>query len=201
MSYRSKSTDSFNTRKKPFIFNCVIHDKKEFSDQEFLDFKITKELIQCYTAEFFQFLPGDILYSIDCKKKVSEIFSEINSFEKNISNDKWKNLEELYFNQIFTKQFPQEDFKALTNANKCSYCGITMAEVNALVEEGKIYKKNERGWTFEIDRKKPNHEYTTENCVAVCYWCNNAKTDGFDDMEFNPIGDLIGKTLKAHLNK
>jgi 5-methylcytosine-specific restriction endonuclease McrA len=62
-------------------------------------------------------------------------------------------------------------------------------------------KKNERGWNFEIDRKKPNLEYTTENCVAACYWCNNAKTDEFDDVEFKPIGELIGDTLKARFNK
>ncbi len=200
MSYRSKSTDSFNTRMRLFIFNCVIHDKKEFLDHEFLDFAITKDLIQCYTAEYFQFLPTDNLVTIPCSKKISEIYTEMKEFEtKHV--DRWKNLDEIYFNKVFQKQLQEKDFNALTNAQECFYCGITKADISLLVEAGKIYKKNERGWTFEIDRKKPNQEYTKDNCVAACYWCNNAKTDEFDDMEFKPIGELIGTTLKARLGK
>jgi hypothetical protein len=34
-----------------------------------------------------------------------------------------------------------------------------------------------------------------------CYWCNNAKTDEFDDIEFKPIGELIGKTLRKRLKE
>lgn len=200
MSYRSKSTDSFNTRKRLFIFNCVIHDMKDFSDQEFLDFVITNDLIQCYTAEYFQFLPSDTLFTIPCSKKISVIYAELKAFET-YHDARWKELDEAYFNVVFQKHFPEEDFNDLINAHECFYCGITKVDISLLVEAGKIYKKNDRGWNFEIDRMKPNQEYTKENCVAACYWCNNAKTDELDDIEFKPIGELIGKTLKERLNK
>ena len=57
---------------------------------------------------------------------------------------------------------------------------------------------------MEIDRKKPNLEYTKENCVRCCYWCNSAKTDEFDDVEFESIGDaskkigMTGLTVNRH---
>ena len=72
-------------------------------------------------------------------------------------------------------------------------------KIEELAQKGKLYKKNERGWNMEIDRKKPNLEYTTDNCVAACYWCNNAKTDEFDDEEFEPIGEQIGNALLKRL--
>jgi len=51
-----------------------------------------------------------------------------------------------------------------------------------------LFKKSERGWNLEIDRKNSNYEYTKDNCVMCCYWCNNAKTDEFTYPEFKEIG-------------
>ncbi|HPT73200.1 MAG TPA: hypothetical protein PLE74_13070, partial [Candidatus Cloacimonadota bacterium] len=58
-----------------------------------------------------------------------------------------------------------------------------------------------RGWTLEIDRKKPNLEYEEDNCVMCCYWCNNAKTDEFDDVEFLPIGNAINQIWNGRLGR
>lgn len=90
-------------------------------------------------------------------------------------------------------------FKELEQAQQCEYCGITLNQIAELSSKQKIFKKNERGWVMEIDRKKPNKEYSDENCLAACFWCNNAKTDEFDDVEFKPIGLAISHALLARL--
>ena len=38
--------------------------------------------------------------------------------------------------------------------------------------------------------------YKADNCVYACYWCNNAKTNAFTDVEFKPIGKAISKQIK-----
>ena len=37
---------------------------------------------------------------------------------------------------------------------------------------------------MEIDRIDPSGDYSKENIVLCCYWCNNAKTDEFSYFEF-----------------
>ena len=90
-------------------------------------------------------------------------------------------------------------FLSHTKATKCHYCHITLDEINTLADKQMLFKKNERGYTMEIDRKEPNLEYTNENCVPSCYWCNNAKTDEFDDVEFIPIAKEIRKVFDNRL--
>lgn len=200
MSYYSKSIDSFNTRKRFFIFDYVINGKKDFYEEDFIRFQITDNLIKLFTAEYFQIEGAKRLKSIECRLTVNEIYAAMNKFEQDHSAA-WKTLEKRYFMEVFKALFPEDFYNKLMKEKACYYCGITLDEISALADEGKLFKKNERGWTFEIDRKKPNQEYTKDNCVATCYWCNNAKTDEFDDKEFKPIGELIGKTLKVRLNK
>jgi len=50
---------------------------------------------------------------------------------------------------------------------------------------------------MEIDRIEPNKEYTPDNCVLACYWCNNAKSDEFSSHEFSEnIGPCIQSVWK-----
>lgn len=86
---------------------------------------------------------------------------------------------------------------------KCFYCKITETEIQSLFEAGKLSTKrlSTRGFKMEIDRLSPNKGYVQGNIALCCYWCNNAKTDEFTAEEFEPIGKLIGQTLKNRLNK
>jgi len=88
--------------------------------------------------------------------------------------------------------------KLLLNAS-CEYCGITIKEINKLSEEGKLYTKRARGYSMEIDQKDPNGLYSNDNCVASCYWCNNAKTDEFIVDEFKEIARGINVTWQKRL--
>jgi 5-methylcytosine-specific restriction endonuclease McrA len=91
------------------------------------------------------------------------------------------------------------DFEKLTTSTECYHCEISVDEIHELKEKGKLRKKNEEGWTLEIDRLKPNFEYTADNCAVSCYWCNNAKTDEFSSEEFKSIGREIRKIFKRRL--
>jgi hypothetical protein len=88
----------------------------------------------------------------------------------------------------------------------CSYCQITNnqtrflynAQRNGLRMDGT--RGGKRGRRLEIDRRNPNLKYDVlDNLVWCCYWCNNAKSNFFTDEEFKPIGQVIGKQLRAIL--
>ena len=85
---------------------------------------------------------------------------------------------------------------------RCHYCGITQEELDALHKIGIVNKRLSRGKTLEIDRKKADEEYSNlENLTLSCYWCNNAKTDTFTEVEFMIIGKAIGIVWKKRLEK
>lgn len=200
MSYLSKSNDSFKSRLRIFLFDKITHDQPVDSRllDEFLKYNLLnkKDEIKRYTTEF---------YHTDRKQKlagtempIDAIYVAMKEAEKKIKSElpAWRKA---YYNQVFKSQFTDKKFKALSEAEECYYCSITLSDILKLIENRKIQKKNERGWKMEIDRKDPNQEYSDDNCVAACYWCNNAKTDEFNAEEFKPVGEVIGKALKSRL--
>jgi len=201
--YNSKAKDSFNTKLKMFLYsNARIPNYSEHIDfNEFESFKIDDDLVKEYTTIYWQ---------LERNKKVIDI----NSNELNIVDDIYKKLvewEQKYIKEIkileqkyvtnFEKTFPLIEFERLLKEKKCAYCDISIDEVKQLAEKQQLFKKNERGWALEIDRKNSNYEYSKSNCVMACYWCNNAKTDEFTCDEFKLIGISIGKIWEERLKK
>lgn len=91
------------------------------------------------------------------------------SFENFISFEKWYN-----------NQQPKV----------CHYCGLSEEESQQIVmtgllkssrfpKEGKIGRGQSRGVWLEVDRLSPKENYSPENCVLACYFCNNDKSDIF----------------------
>lgn len=115
----------------------------------------------------------------------------------------FERLQNYYVTQIFRVVFPYEDFEKFYNSrNECEYCHITKDKIKFLIDAHQLNKKKDtRGWSLEIDRKKPNYEYTKENCVWCCYWCNNAKTDEFSYDEYKKIGEVIKSIWYDRLNR
>jgi len=186
--FKAKASDSFNTKWKLFLFDYVVYkkDSEDLSLSSFRVFRISNNLINLYTTEYWQkdkedFINEDLKIKVDVIYKTLKILNESQKeLNKDCRTDYINNYEELIFNK--------EDFKKLLSQESCGYCGMTREKVDQLFEKKMLYKKNERGWNLEIDRKNSNLEYTKDNCVMCCYWCNNAKTDEFTYSEFKEIG-------------
>ncbi len=196
--YKSIARRSFDTKLNLYSFKMALNHEKEVVDidpDRFKYFEITHELIEKYTAEYWQTERENVIYN----KKVDDIYRWMKEFkEKNKEViDTLKTNYILNFNQIFS----ENDFEYLLRENECYYCGITIDKVNQLVAKRKLFKKNERGWSLEIDRKNSNLEYKRDNCVMSCYWCNNAKTDEFTAEEFALIGKSIAKVWHDRLRE
>jgi len=88
---------------------------------------------------------------------------------------------------------------------KCFYCDITESDIKKLITQNSITTKRliTRGRKLEIDRRRPNLKYDQiSNLVLSCYWCNNAKTDEFTDIEFKSyIAPGIKQIWKDRINK
>lgn len=155
-------------------------------------FKVKQEIIDEYVNEYWQ---KDYDYDKQGKWEytIKEIETHIYSWEKQKKNEELtKECETYYVDSRFNEIYPYEKFIELLEKKTCKYCGISEDKIENLISKNKIYKKKvTRGWTLEIDRRMPNLEYTHKNCVRCCYWCNSAKTDEFDDIEFIPIGEAI----------
>ncbi len=146
-----------------------------------------------YSSEYWQQLENYGINNISIK----EITQRIEQLE-NIHIDLFKSFETQYVEK-FSLKFPESDFIKLIETKHCHYCQITLDEIETLGEKKKIYKKSLRGWTLEIDRLNSNFEYSPDNCVMSCYWCNNAKTDEFTEIEFLQIGKEIRKIWLTRL--
>jgi len=90
---------------------------------------------------------------------------------------------------------------------ECAYCGIKESEINKLFTAGRISTKRwgTRGRAMEVDRRDPRKSYvhrgTESNIALCCYWCNNAKTDEFNDNEFFKIAQAIKDVWKKRLEQ
>jgi len=194
--YQDKAKSSFTTKKRMYIFDKALKQEKECNLQEFEQFKITKRLVADYTTKYWQ-------YNRDKKVRngytPDELYHFMKKFEED-NNDKLKDFEKDYVNN-FEKVFKKDDFELLLKQKHCKYCKITETEIKALADKHQLFKKNERGWSLEVDRKNSNYEYKKENCVMACYWCNNAKTDEFTHEEFMKVGEAIEVVWKKRLSK
>jgi len=200
--HRQKGKDSFKTKFNLLLFHKVIKGtlSGDIYEEEFEQFKITSELSNQYATQYYQYKYSDEVVK---GKTVRMISNEMVRWKKEHQNN-ISSLEESYLKHFSITVFPLDKFKLLYDDSikrKCHYCQINEEMVNRLIEKGMLYQKRGRGFNLEIDRKKPNQEYTPDNSVLCCYWCNNAKTDEFCDDEFKDIGVEIGKIWQRRLLK
>jgi len=202
-TYLSKAKQSFKSRFDLLLYSRIREgNKSEITKPELEQFKIEdnedsilQEYLNVYWQEEEDFEIND--------KKISEIYVEIKEWKDN-NKPNIDELQKHYIKKIFpVTVYKKEDFKAFFEGDiECEYCHMTEDSISNLIEIGEIHKKHiTRGWSLEIDRKKPNHEYSEDNCVWCCYWCNNGKTDEFTFKEFKKIGYVIESVWNDRLKK
>ena len=162
---------------------------------DFKQFSIEKNLVRLYTAVYWQY---ETTYQIPDSKTIKAIQEEIGE-KQNECKSEIEKFRKDYVDNRFPQIFPENKFQELNETKKCAYCHITVEKVEALANKEKLFKKNLRGWSLEIDRKNSNYEYCPNNCIMACYWCNNAKTDEFTHDEFIEIGKAFKQVWEERL--
>jgi 5-methylcytosine-specific restriction endonuclease McrA len=108
-----------------------------------------------------------------------------------------------------------EDFLDWYNLQekKCYYCGVEESTVQEIImtsllkssrfpNDGKIGRGQSRGVWLEVDRLTPKENYSRENCVLACYFCNNDKSDVFNGADYMDFKlDRVGYLKKLLRNK
>ena len=107
--------------------------------------------------------------------------------KKKSNNFRFKNFLEFYF---WYRNQPK----------KCSYCGTKENVLIYLYDNKVISSKRKRGRTLEIERKNSTlNEYSKDNCILSCYFCNNHKSDTISEKDYRkyfaePMQDYLFKS-------
>lgn len=196
MNYKTKAKDSFKTKLNLFFYNLSKQNRHKFTLKDFQSFQITEELAHEYATIYWQ---RELGYAIK-GKPIKKIYEDIEQLKKN--NEMFiQECKQDYISNTFPSKFPEAKFIELIKVEQCYYCEITKSEIETLATYGQLNKKNLRGWNLEIDRLNSNFEYTPQNCVMCCYWCNNAKTDEFTEEEFKRISQSIKTIWKERIER
>ncbi|MEI6766889.1 MAG: DUF4332 domain-containing protein [Bacteroidota bacterium] len=112
-----------------------------------------------------------------------------------------KKMHSVYFEELFPIEKFRLKYGKDEDIRRCHYCTISESQIKHLIEHGEIITKRiySRGRTMEVDRTDPNGKYEQLNTELCCYWCNNAKTDEFNEDEFRPVGEAIKKIWENRL--
>jgi len=201
--YGIKAKESFMARFDLLLFNHIITGNNDPITESVLDsFKIEEheEVLKQYINIYWQ--RDDYRSNQINGKIINDIYLAMKKWRED-QKGLIERLQKHYIAEIFPNVFPKEVFKDFNKSKtECEYCHITVEKIKVLIDAHQLNKKKDtRGWSLEIDRKKPNYEYTKENCVWCCYWCNNAKTDEFSYDEFWKIGEVIQSIWDERLSR
>lgn len=126
---------------------------------------------------------------------------EYSQLVKKLDNDRKdeiqiiRRIRSLYHNKKDSEGFGFESFNRFyqwyriqyqNQEGKCYYCK-TDEKVIAMLFEKKFQnrKRTTRGKHLEIERRDATDNlYNEENCVLACYFCNNDKSDIFNENEY-----------------
>ena len=66
--------------------------------------------------------------------------------------------------------------------DQCFYCRVKQSDITRLIESKKGLLRSKRfvtrGKSLEVERMDSStNSYSAENCVLICYFCNNDKSD------------------------
>lgn len=177
---------SFKTKLDIFLFHRSIikGNLEDVTVQEFKNFKIDPDIEAKYQRAWQ--LDGDdsLIPSGITMKALDDLIEAWGKLNTDLQEELRSNYKILFV----TEYFPFSEFEKIYDRDPkhriCHYCKKSDQELTELRKQGKILTKKLRGYTMEVDRRRANFEYSKENIVLACYWCNNAKTDEFSEDEF-----------------
>ena len=201
--YLQKAKASFKARFDLLLYYRITNGITGKISTDVLDkFKIEEnpEVLNEYIHVYWQ--TEEIKVDTINGKTIEKIYLEMKKWRDD-NKHTIASLQKHYIEKLYKTVFPEEQFKKMVDdTSECDYCHITKEMIDELITNKKLFKKHiTRGWSFEIDRKEANLEYTPDNCVPCCYWCNNAKTDEFSYDEFKKVGSVIESIWHARLNR
>ena len=110
------------------------------------------------------------------KKLATGIFSRIKSKQAKAALTEFPfqvSFEEDQFIKWITEQIQIQN-------GRCHYCETSQDDINRLIKAEILTSKRfkTRGKNLELERlDSKGNSYSPENCVLVCYFCNNDKSD------------------------
>lgn len=128
----------------------------------------------------------------------------IDKLKSNFSQRKGKGLNSFDDFEDFHAWYSKQD-------KVCHYCGIREAEMQEIVmtgvltsnrfpQNGIIGRGQSRGVWLEVDRLQPKENYSRNNCVLSCYFCNNDKSDVFEGNDYKEFMENRVEFLRRKLN-
>jgi len=95
---------------------------------------------------------------------------------------------------------------------KCHYCGLKENESQEIVmtgllksnrfpQNGQMKRGQARGVWLEVDRPEPKDDYKLYNVVLCCYFCNNDKSDVFNENQYRAFSKNRVEYLRELLKK
>ena len=113
-------------------------------------------------------------------KQIKRIRGSYNNKNNNKKKkDKFKFCDFTEFYDWYVIQYNKQD-------GKCYYCDSDEKEIEFLFSKKYfISKRWKRGFHLEVERKDTiDNEYTKDNCVLACYFCNNDKSDILNEKDY-----------------
>lgn len=166
-----------NIKERDYHQRQIYSQFKEFAGVEYTDCK------NDYYHKYLHEKINDIY--------IGDIFKKMESYKPEPLND----------TEGYVPELTESKLIQMLLEGTCGYCGISMVDINNLSAKGKLQTKRSRGYSMEIDQADPYGFYTDDNCVASCYWCNNAKTDEFLPHEFKDIARGISNIWNARFKE
>ncbi len=202
--YFSLINRSFDKYLNLFLYTKLPFKWKESNDTSILDFNIQNDILSFEVNSNKIFEYKNIYQDMAGVRKRNKLFTEW----KNKHKEDVQKINDNYFND-FNNKFNLETFKKFYGRDnslknrKCHYCGISEEQIKLLIDNNLITTKRlyNRGRTLEVDQKEPDKGYKKDNIVLCCYWCNNAKTDEFSEIEFLEIAEKIKEVWQKRLDK
>jgi len=144
------------------------------------------------------------------QKDISQTFNISTKEVREIQEEYKENLD--YIQKVrkkFNSKKGSEDFKFKnflefyfwykTQPKKCSYCETKEDVLMYLFDNNVISSKRKRGRTLEIERKDSTlNEYSKDNCILSCYFCNNHKSDTISEKDYRKY---FAKPMQKYLLK